>query len=629
MASDNTYGLNIVSVRFKEKRTLDNAPEIKSPDKTRELIESIVPSMSKDFALVAYINNRGVITNASYMTQETLKEAIRYPKELVRQAFLSNAIGMIIFQNDTHKDFRINKSVDTETQHLTDKLGGIGALIGIKLYDHVIFDGHKNYLSFLEQGMLIQPTININSLDKEEHKIDTIYKNGLIEDSKIKLTTEKTLYSNKPIETPQDAINLLKEDLQDRPNEHFAVLSLDENNKPINAIYACIGNGTNVILSPNEIFKAPLLSNANSIIMFHNHPSGDPQPSADDMDCVERMTKVSNLIGIKHADHIIFGENNYFSFAEHEMCELENTYTADIDTNKSKVGENTSEYNINKYRISAYYTICETSDELKALTIEDMFQNDNSFINNIDYFQNLQDGKEALKTYQTEIDQDENGIYGITQYILEKVEYDNNGDEISSEIMEYTPKPLIYQTPEIKINISEGKTDRENIIKIAITNSLTVDNSSVITELSTDDFKYSYFPDIVKTNNLKQYIPDPLQNLPITDPKCSSCIVDAITEKYAEKCFMDIELKCADYPIYKNVIFTPYQKQEIKEPIKNMIHSHIKDPQNFLNETLEKTSVKTINRPSQEKTKLTINNSIANIEQEKEKTKHKNIDFEI
>nr|WP_313120027.1 JAB domain-containing protein [Proteiniclasticum ruminis] len=69
-------------------------------------------------------------------------------------------------------------------------------------------------------------------------------------------------------------------------------------------------------MHPREVFKAAVLSNAASIILFHNHPSGDPAPSSEDQTATERIRDCGRLMGIDLLDHIIIGENTYYSMRE-------------------------------------------------------------------------------------------------------------------------------------------------------------------------------------------------------------------------------------------------------------------------------------------------------------------------
>lgn len=98
--------------------------------------------------------------------------------------------------------------------------------------------------------------------------------------------------------------------------EHFGVLMLNTRNEPIGWHIVSIGclNGTNV--HPREVFKAALLASAAAMIAAHNHPSGDPSPSREDIDLTRRLVEVGKLIGISVIDHIIVGAGRHYSFQE-------------------------------------------------------------------------------------------------------------------------------------------------------------------------------------------------------------------------------------------------------------------------------------------------------------------------
>lgn len=101
----------------------------------------------------------------------------------------------------------------------------------------------------------------------------------------------------------------------DYENEHFVCLYLDMKCQLLTKKELFIGSKNSVIGSPNEIIKYALKIGASSIIILHNHPSGDPTPSNNDINFTEEIKKVSCLTNIALLDHIIFG-NTYFSFNE-------------------------------------------------------------------------------------------------------------------------------------------------------------------------------------------------------------------------------------------------------------------------------------------------------------------------
>ncbi len=104
--------------------------------------------------------------------------------------------------------------------------------------------------------------------------------------------------------------------LQDEPVEKFCVLCL--NNKNAVAHWQCVSMGTinETIVHPREVFRPAVMSGAKSIILCHNHPSGNIDPSEQDMRTTEKLQKAGDILGIDVLDHIIIGGENYFSMAE-------------------------------------------------------------------------------------------------------------------------------------------------------------------------------------------------------------------------------------------------------------------------------------------------------------------------
>lgn len=106
--------------------------------------------------------------------------------------------------------------------------------------------------------------------------------------------------------------------LRDAKKEFFNIILLDIKNKPIKNIELSKGSINASIVDPKEIIKESALNSASSIILVHNHPSGDSEPSSEDLDITNRVIKSCELVGIKILDHIIIGknENDFFSFAK-------------------------------------------------------------------------------------------------------------------------------------------------------------------------------------------------------------------------------------------------------------------------------------------------------------------------
>lgn len=98
--------------------------------------------------------------------------------------------------------------------------------------------------------------------------------------------------------------------------ENFLILNLDSKNRIIKEETVSVGILNASIVHPREIFKCAIRNSANSIIIVHNHPSGDPTPSPEDMRITKKLISGGELVGIKVLDHVIVGEG-YWSYREH------------------------------------------------------------------------------------------------------------------------------------------------------------------------------------------------------------------------------------------------------------------------------------------------------------------------
>ena len=124
-------------------------------------------------------------------------------------------------------------------------------------------------------------------------------------------------WENKKINAPEKAViialNVLK--LQENAEESFYIFTLDTKNQVTGLFEVSRGSLNASVVHPREVFKRAILQNSNAIILVHNHPSGDPKPSKEDIDITNRLVEAGELLGIKVLDHIIIGdENNYISF---------------------------------------------------------------------------------------------------------------------------------------------------------------------------------------------------------------------------------------------------------------------------------------------------------------------------
>lgn len=124
------------------------------------------------------------------------------------------------------------------------------------------------------------------------------------------------LYKNRKVNSPTEAYNLITEFLKDYDREHLIVCSLDTKNQPTNINVVSIGTLNSSLVHPREVFKPAILSNAASIIIYHNHPSGDPSASSEDVSVTQRIKECGKLLGIDLIDHIIIGDERFVSLKE-------------------------------------------------------------------------------------------------------------------------------------------------------------------------------------------------------------------------------------------------------------------------------------------------------------------------
>lgn len=134
----------------------------------------------------------------------------------------------------------------------------------------------------------------------------------------IRLVKEPSLYSTEPIKNPQDVLNMVARELASYDREVFAILNLKTNGQVINLNICSVGTLDASMVSPREVFKSSILSNAGAFIAIHNHPSGNLSPSSEDKETTKRLQKCGELLDIKMLDHIIVaGESGeMFSFQQ-------------------------------------------------------------------------------------------------------------------------------------------------------------------------------------------------------------------------------------------------------------------------------------------------------------------------
>lgn len=123
------------------------------------------------------------------------------------------------------------------------------------------------------------------------------------------------LRKNRRITSSADVYQMFKH-LIGNPREVFICLHVDSKNRVLCADYVSQGSLSSSIVHPRELFSGAILSAAAGLVLIHQHPSGDPKPSAEDFALTKRLKEGADILGIRILDHCVIGEGTYYSFAD-------------------------------------------------------------------------------------------------------------------------------------------------------------------------------------------------------------------------------------------------------------------------------------------------------------------------
>ena len=134
----------------------------------------------------------------------------------------------------------------------------------------------------------------------------------------LELGRRRSIHLQAPIKTPGDIVPFLK-NYAVSEKEHFLLVTLNGGHEIIQIHVITVGTLNRTLIHPREVFTAAMRDNAAAIIVSHNHPSGNCEPSDEDIEVTETLEKVSVIMGIELLDHVIVSRGNYFSFLENRM----------------------------------------------------------------------------------------------------------------------------------------------------------------------------------------------------------------------------------------------------------------------------------------------------------------------
>ena len=155
------------------------------------------------------------------------------------------------------------------------------------------------------------------------HELEQVHGLGKAKSAEIKAAVElgRRSVSADPlirpvVNSPEDIVHLVMEEMRNLDREHFRVVMLTTKNHILGISSISVGSLNSSLVHPRECFKEAIRRSANAIILLHNHPSGDPTPSREDIEVTKRLAEGGHLLGIEVLDHIIIGDKRYISLKE-------------------------------------------------------------------------------------------------------------------------------------------------------------------------------------------------------------------------------------------------------------------------------------------------------------------------
>lgn len=227
--------------------------------------------------------------------------------------------------NDTHMKIKDLPKSERPYEKLLDK--GAEALSDAELLAVIIKSGTHNLQS-------IEVAQRVLKLNKYESGLAGLYNLSIEQFREVKgigeikaiqimavLEFSKRLAKQQAIKefqitSPASLANIYMEDMRYFRQEHFKVVYLDTKNNIMGDRDVTIGTINTSLVHPREVFSDAIKCSAASIIVLHNHPSGDPSPSQEDIQVTKRLAQAGEILGIGLLDHIIIGDGKYFSFKE-------------------------------------------------------------------------------------------------------------------------------------------------------------------------------------------------------------------------------------------------------------------------------------------------------------------------
>jgi len=139
---------------------------------------------------------------------------------------------------------------------------------------------------------------------------------------KIQVSMVKEIFVSNTTYSCSEAVahsEIVEKELRNSDREKFICLHFNFKNQIISYEVVSMGSLNCSIVHPREVFKAAILANSASVVFIHNHPSGSTEPSLDDIEITKRLGKAGDILGINVLDHLIIGNNEFYSFRQHNL----------------------------------------------------------------------------------------------------------------------------------------------------------------------------------------------------------------------------------------------------------------------------------------------------------------------
>lgn len=218
----------------------------------------------------------------------------------------------------------MNTATPTTYKPSLSKAFIISEMSNTELYFHAIEENLTiSDIDHLENLFLTYPPHLLRKMDLKDtklsisesqwHKFQTCLELGIRSVN----TSERVVFTR-----PVDVFSFINESLKGALQEHFIVLFLNAKNRLIEKQIISMGTRSEAVIDPVIIFKSAIEHNAHSIVLIHNHPSGDPTPSFQDIELTKRIGKGCKILGLILFDHIVIGDNSFKSLAETGLIEV-------------------------------------------------------------------------------------------------------------------------------------------------------------------------------------------------------------------------------------------------------------------------------------------------------------------